>query len=80
MLVPHRRELTAAELGAFLGLTASRVRHIVTEYGIQHIGRAGRAKLYDPWEVFEITGQYDRRKGKRRGGLTEIKVNAHYSP
>lgn len=55
-------KLTAAELAAFLGITSSGVRQVIRRKQIAHVGMRGRAKLYDPDEVFRHTGVQDRRK------------------
>lgn len=53
--------LTAAELGAFLGITAASVRQIVKRKNIEPVGKDGKANLYDPAEVIRHTGAHDRR-------------------
>jgi hypothetical protein len=55
------RLLTAAEIGAFLGITAAAVRQIVHRHRIEVAGKAGRANLYDPREVIRHAGPHDRR-------------------
>lgn len=57
------RLLTAAEIGAFLGITAAGVRQIVKRHRIEAAGKAGRANLYDPHDVFRAAGHHDRRMG-----------------
>lgn len=53
--------LTAAEIGAFLGITAAGVRQIIKRHKIQAQGKQGRAKLYDAREVLKHAGTHDRR-------------------
>lgn len=53
--------LTAAELGAFLGITATSVRSIVKRKGIRPVGKVGKAHLYDVAEVLRHAGAHDRR-------------------
>ena len=53
--------LTAAELAAFLGVTSSAIRQVVRRHGIPAVGKAGRAKLYDPARVLAVTHPHDRR-------------------
>lgn len=53
--------LTAAEIGAFLGITAAAVRQIVKRKRIQPVGKAGKANLYDAREVIRHAGSHDRR-------------------
>ena len=55
------RLLTAAEIGAFLGITPGAVRLIVHRHHIPARGKAGRAKLYDAHEVIRHAGTHDRR-------------------
>jgi hypothetical protein len=53
--------LTAAEIGAFLGITAAAVRQIVKRHEIPSVGKNGKAKLYDPDRVIHHAGAHDRR-------------------
>lgn len=53
--------LTAAEIAAFLGITAGAVRQIIRRKDVDHVGKIGRAKLYDPAEVLRHAGTHDRR-------------------
>lgn len=55
------KALTAAELGAFLGITAAAVRQIVRRKQIAAVGKVGKAKVYDPREVIRHAGPHDRR-------------------
>lgn len=55
------RLLTAAEIAAFLGITAAGVRQIVKRNEIRHRGKIGRAKLYDVRDVVRHSGAHDRR-------------------
>lgn len=55
------RLLTAAEIGAFLGITAAGVRQIVRRHRIDVAGKVGRANLYDPRDVIRHAGAHDRR-------------------
>lgn len=57
----REQHLTAAELGAFLGLSASRVRHIIADHEIQACGARWKAKLYHGPEVLRAAGSHDRR-------------------
>jgi len=52
--------VTVAELAAYLGVTASAVRHVVRRHGILPVGARWKAKLYDPAEVLRHTGHHDR--------------------
>jgi excisionase family DNA binding protein len=52
--------LTVAELAAYLGLSPSRIRHIVADHGIRSPGRKGKAKVYRPGDVLRHTGRHDR--------------------
>lgn len=54
------RLLTAAEIGAFLGITDSGVRQIARRHNIRPKGKAGRANLYDIDEVIRHAGSHDR--------------------
>jgi hypothetical protein len=53
--------LTAAEIGAFLGITAAAVRQIVRRHNIPAVGKTGRAHLYDPETIIRHAGAHDRR-------------------
>lgn len=53
--------LTAAELAAFLGVTAAAVRQVVKRKGIAPVGKRGKAHLYDVDEVLRHAGGHDRR-------------------
>ena len=53
--------LTAAEIGAFLGITSAAVRQIVRRKGIAPTGKQGKALTYDPREVIRHAGTHDRR-------------------
>lgn len=55
------KPLTAAEIGAFLGITAAAVRQIVRRRQIASVGKVGRAHLYDAREVIRHAGPHDRR-------------------
>lgn len=55
------RPLTAAEIGAFLGITAAAVRQIVKRKQIAAVGKVGKAHTYDAREVIRHAGPYDRR-------------------
>lgn len=52
--------LTAAELAAYLGVTASAIRHLVRRHAIPSTGQRWKAKLYDPADVLRHTGHHDR--------------------
>ena len=52
--------LTAAELAAFLGMTPSGVRNIVSRKHIAPIGKRGNANLYDARQVIRHAGPHDR--------------------
>lgn len=52
--------VTVAEIAAYLGLSASRVRHVIRECGVQPVGGRWKAKLYDANEVLRHTGRHDR--------------------
>lgn len=53
--------LTAAELAAFLGMTSSGVRNVISRKHITPIGKRGKANLYDSREVIRHAGAHDRR-------------------
>lgn len=53
--------LTVAELAAFLGLTPSGLRNIISRKQIQPVGKRGKANVYDPAEVLRHAGVHDRR-------------------
>lgn len=53
--------LTAAEIGAFLGLTAASVRSIISRKEIRPVGKLGKANLYNPQDVLRHAGTHDRR-------------------
>lgn len=53
--------LTAAELAAFLGVTAAAVRQIAKRHSIEPVGKDGKANVYDPDEVLRHAGAHDRR-------------------
>lgn len=55
------RLLTAAEIAAFLGITAAGVRQVVKRHDISARGKLGKANLYDPREVIRHAGSHDRR-------------------
>lgn len=55
------KRLTAAELAAFLGVTAAAVRQVVKRKGIEPVGKTGKAHLYDVDEVLRHAGTHDRR-------------------
>lgn len=60
------RLLTAAELAAFLGLTAAGVRSLIRNHGIEPSGKLGRANLYDARKVVDTLGPHDRRVARKR--------------
>lgn len=53
--------LTVAELAAFLGLTPSGLRNIISRKQIAPVGKRGKANVYDPAEVLRHAGVRDRR-------------------
>jgi len=53
--------VTAAELAAFLGMSASGVRNVISRKHIAPIGKRGKANLYDSREVIRHAGARDRR-------------------
>jgi chromosome segregation and condensation protein ScpB len=55
------RPLTAAEIAAFLGVTATAVRSIVHRKQVRPVGKTGRANLYDPRDILRHAGTHDRR-------------------
>lgn len=55
------KRLTAAEIGAFLGITAAGVRQIVRRKRILPAGKRGKAHLYDVDTVLRHAGAHDRR-------------------
>ena len=52
--------LTAAELAAFLGMTASGVRNVISRKRIAPVGKRGKANLYDSRQVIRHAGAHDR--------------------
>ena len=53
--------LTVAELAAFLGMTQSGLRNVISRRRIQPAGKGHfGAKLYDPRDVLRHTGSRDR--------------------
>lgn len=54
-------DLTAAEIAAFLGITASGVRQIVRRNQITSRGKRGKAHVYDIRDVLRHAGVHDRR-------------------
>lgn len=56
---PHS---TAAEIAAFLGVSASRVRHVIADHQVQACGVRSKAKLYHPAEVIRHAGAHDRQQ------------------
>lgn len=52
--------VTVAELAAFLGLSTSRVRHIIADAGIEPAGQRWKANLYRAGDVLRHTGSSDR--------------------
>lgn len=55
-----RIPLTAAEIGAVLGVTSSAIRQAVRRHDLHHVGKEGRAKLYWTHEVGAAIGGHDR--------------------
>lgn len=53
--------LTAAELAAYLGMSASGVRQAIRRNGVTARGAQHKAKLYLPADVLRHTGRHDRR-------------------
>ena len=53
--------LTAAELAAFLGMTSSGVRNVISRKHIAPVGKRGKANLYDARTVIGHAGPRDRR-------------------
>lgn len=53
--------LTAAELAAFLGMTSSGVRNVISRKHIAPVGKRGKANLYRPSDVLRHAGARDRR-------------------
>ena len=60
--------LTVAELAAFLGLTPSGLRNIISRKHIAAVGKRGKANLYDPAEVLRHAGSHDRRVTRSASG------------
>jgi hypothetical protein len=60
--------LTAAELGAFLGLAASSVRALIHREGIEPVAKEGRAHLYDARAFVDKVEGHDRRYLRKRRG------------
>lgn len=53
---------TAAEIAAFLGVSASRVRHVIADHQVQACGTRWKAKLYHAPEVIRHAGAHDRQR------------------
>jgi hypothetical protein len=53
-------KLTVAELAAFLGMSASGVRTVISRHQVQAVGTMWKAKLYRPDDVLRHTGARDR--------------------
>ena len=62
----RRVRLTAAELAAFLGLTAAGVRSLLRNHGIEPTGKRGKANEYDARAVIDTLGAHDRRFVRKR--------------
>lgn len=60
------KRLTAAELAAFLGLTAAGVRSLLRNHRIGPVGKVGKANLYDVDAVLDTLGAHDRRFVRKR--------------
>lgn len=60
------RLLTAAELAAFLGITAAGLRSLIRNHEIRPAGKRGRANLYDAPAVIDTLGAHDRRYVRKR--------------
>lgn len=58
--------LTAAELAAYLGLTAAGVRSLIRNHSIPPTGKRGRANEYDARTVLDTLGVHDRRFVRKR--------------
>ena len=52
--------LTATELAAFLGMTPSGVRNIISRKHVRPVDKRGKANLYDPRQVIRHAGAHDR--------------------
>lgn len=55
------RPLRADEIAAFLGMSASGVRNVISRRKIKPIGKVGKAHVYDPDVVIKAAGPRDRR-------------------
>jgi hypothetical protein len=55
------KPLTTAELAAFLGLTTSGLRNVISRKHVPPVGKIGRANLYNPRVVIDAAGPRDRR-------------------
>lgn len=58
--------LTAAELAAFLGLTAAGVRSLIRNHQIEPVGKRGKANEYDARQVIDTLGGHDRHFVRKR--------------
>lgn len=63
------KPLTAAEIGALIGVTPSAVRQIVRREGIEAAGQDGKAKLYWFGDIKRHVGGHDRRIHRKRRSL-----------
>lgn len=63
------KRLTAAELAAFLGITAAGARSLIRNHGIRPVGKRGKANEYDPATVLDALGTHDRRYVRKRRSL-----------
>jgi hypothetical protein len=52
--------VTVKEIAAFINVTPTRVRQIISEHGIEPTGQEWKAKLYDAREVLRHAGARDR--------------------
>jgi predicted site-specific integrase-resolvase len=52
--------LTAAEIAAYLGISASGVRQVIRRRKIKPAGQRWKAYVYDPDDILRHTGNRDR--------------------
>lgn len=58
--------LTVKELAAFLGMTESGVRNVISRHRVKRKGTGGhKAALYEPDDVLRHTGTQDRLSPRR---------------
>lgn len=57
--------VTVMEIAAYLGVTPGYIRQVIAAWGIQPVGRFGRARLYRVTDIMRHTGHADRLAQRR---------------